>query len=111
MAEARTRTVDDLPSDWKVSRLAAILREHLAELRERYHVDDLALFGSYVRNEQRPDSDLDLLVTFSRTPSLFELMHAEDELEALLGVPVELVLRRSLQPRLARYVLREAVPL
>ena len=41
-----------------------MLRQQLPSLAERYHVESLGVFGSYVRREQRPDSDLDLLVTF-----------------------------------------------
>lgn len=111
MAEATARTVDSLPPDWEVTRLAHRLRGHLAELRARHHIDSLALFGSYVRNEQGPDSDLDLLATFTRGPSFFELFRAEDDLDVLLGVSVDLVMRSALHPRIARYVLREAVDL
>jgi predicted nucleotidyltransferase len=109
VAEAAIRTVDSLPPDWEVTRLAQRLRERLPELRDRYHIDTVALFGSYVRNEQRPDSDLDLLMTFTRTPTLFGLVNLKDELENRLDVPVDVVLRSSLRPRLVRYVLREAV--
>jgi predicted nucleotidyltransferase len=109
VAETATRTVDSLAPDWEVARLAQRLRVHLPELRARYYIESVALFGSYIRNEQRPDSDLDLLVTFTRAPTLFDLVHAEDELKAQLGVPVDLVLRSELRPRFLRFVLREAV--
>ena len=109
MAEPAPGTVDALPPDWEVTRLAAGLRAPLPELRARDGLESVALFGSYVRNEQRPDSDLDVLVTFSRGLGLFELIHAEDDLKARLGVPVDLVLRSELGPRILRYVLREAV--
>jgi predicted nucleotidyltransferase len=102
--------VEALPADWEVTRLARTLRDHLPDLRARHHIASLAVFGSYARNEQRPDSDLDLLVTFTRTPSFFDLVRAEDDVGALLGVRVDLVLRSELGPRLARYALREAVP-
>lgn len=95
----------------EAARLAEKLRTRLPELRERYAVDTLALFGSYVRGDQRPDSDVDLLVTFTRTPTLFDLIEAEQDLERLLGVKVDLVMRSGLSPRFLRYVLREALPL
>jgi len=111
VAEVGARTVESLPADWPVARLAAALRAHLPALRARYHLDTAALFGSYVRNEQRPESDLDVLVTFSRTPNLFDLVRLEDELAAALGVPVDVVLRSELGPRITRYVMREAIEL
>jgi predicted nucleotidyltransferase len=111
MAERATRTVEALPPEWEVSRLAQRLREILPEFRARYHIDSICLFGSYVRNEQRPDSDLDLLVKFSETPSLLGLVGAQQDLEEAIGVKVDLVMRSGLRPRFLRYVLREAVPL
>jgi predicted nucleotidyltransferase len=109
VAEVAHRTVDALPPEWEVTRLAQRLREHLPELRARYGLESVALFGSYVRNEQRPDSDLDVLVVLSRTLSLFDRVELGEDLENALGVPVDVALRDRLQPRLARYILREVV--
>ena len=66
------------------------LQEQLPVLSERYQVRSLAIFGSYVRQEQRPDSDLDLLVTFDETPSLLRFISLENYLTDLLGVKVDL---------------------
>jgi len=93
VAEPALGTVDTLPPEWEVTRLVQRLRAQLPELRVRYGLESVALFGSYVRNEQRPDSDLDLLATFSRTPTLFDLVEVEDDLKERLGVPLDLVLR------------------
>lgn len=109
VTEVAHRTVDALPSEWEVTRLAHRLREHLPEFRARYGLETVAVFGSYVRNEQHLDSDLDLLVTFSRTLDLIDLVGLRDELTELIGVPADVVMRSTLRPRLARYVLREAV--
>lgn len=85
------------------------LRQKRQMLTERYHIETLGIFGSHVRNEQRPDSDLDVLVTFSETPSLFTLVALQDELSALLGVPVDLVMKTSLKPFLRQHILHETV--
>jgi len=111
VAEPAPGTVDTLPPDWEVTRLATVLRAHLPELRARYGLESVALFGSYVRNEQRPDSDLDVLVTLSRGLGLFDLIRLDDDLADALGVPVHVALRKNLEPRIARYILREAVGL
>lgn len=84
-----------------------ILRQHLPELRERYQVDTLGLFGSYVRREERPDSDLDVLVTFREIPGLLKLITLENELSDLLGVKVDLVVEDALKPRIGERVQRE----
>lgn len=85
------------------------LRDELPFLRTRYHVASLELFGSYLHGTQRPDSDLDVLVTFSEAPSLFRLVELENYLSDQLGVKVDLVVRDSLKPHIGRRVLQEAV--
>ncbi len=86
------------------------LRDLAPLLAERYHVESIALFGSYVRGEQRPDSDLDVLVTFRRTPSLLQFLALEHYLSDTLGVKVDLVMRSGLKPRIGARILREAIP-
>lgn len=61
------------------------LRAHLPELRERFGVHTLGVFGSYVRGEQRPRSDVDLLVEFDRVPTLPEFMDLEHHLKKAIG--------------------------
>lgn len=75
-----------------VAELRDILRQHLPTIQERYDVASLALFGSYVRGEARPDSDLDILVRFGRTPGLIRYVELDDYLSDLLGVRVDLVM-------------------
>ena len=102
-------TTDMLSTDWPVARYIEQLREHRPRLAERYHISTLGVFGSYARNEQHTGSDLDVLVTFSQTPSLFTLVALQDELSTLLGVPVDLVMKTNLKPRIGRHILREVV--
>lgn len=86
------------------------LRSLLPGLRERYDVDTLEVFGSRVRNDVGVQSDIDLLVTFTRTPDLLTFIALEDELSDKLGARVDLVMRRSLKPRLRDRILAQAVP-
>jgi predicted nucleotidyltransferase len=87
------------------------LRVHLPELREQYGVRTLGVFGSYVRGEQRPRSDLDLLVEFDQAPTLPEFIDLEHYLGSLLGVRVDLVTRRVLKGEIGRRILREVLPI
>jgi len=87
-----------------------ILRAHLPELRERYGVRELRLFGSYLRDEQRKRSDLDVLVEFDRVPSLFEFVRLERYLSELLKIKVDLVMKSALKPAIGRHILEEAQP-
>jgi hypothetical protein len=87
------------------------LRQALPFLAERYKVRSLGLFGSYVRQSQRADSDLDLLVTFREPPSLLQFIELENYLSDLLGIKVDLVMKDALKPRIGQHILREVVPL
>ena len=87
-----------------------ILKAHLPELREHYGVNSLWIFGSYVRDEQRKRSDLDILVKFDRTPSLLEFVRLERHLGELLNMKVDLVMKSALRPAIGRRILEEAHP-
>lgn len=78
-------------------------------LSERYRVRSLGVFGSYVRQEQHLDSDVDVLITFDEPPSLLQLIELENELTDALGIKVDLVMRDALKPTIGRRILREVV--
>ena len=78
-------------------------------LAEKYEVESMELFGSYVRGEQREDSDLDVLVTFGKAPSLFKFVELENLLAETLGVKVDLVMKDVLKPGIRERTLEEAV--
>lgn len=82
----------------------------LPVLIQEYHVESIALFGSYARAEQRPNSDLDLLVTFHETPDLFTFIRLQTYLSEQVGIPVDLVMRDTLKPHIGEYILSEAIP-
>ncbi|MBV9757553.1 MAG: nucleotidyltransferase family protein [Alphaproteobacteria bacterium] len=88
----------------------ATLRAHEAELRAAGIVG-LALFGSAVRSEAGPDSDIDLLADFDRGRqlSLLDVIGIEDRLSDLLGRRVDLIEAGTLKPRVRRTVHHEAV--
>jgi uncharacterized protein len=88
----------------------AILRRKLPDLAEHYGVASLGLFGSYVRHENRPDSDLDVMVSFTDAPGLLRFVELENYLSDLLGVKVDLIMRDALKPRIGERVLAEVVP-
>ena len=92
-----------------LQRYLSILRENLPELRKRYGVRSLGVFGSYVRGEETPRSDLDILVEFAQVPDLFKFMDLEDHLRSLLRVKVELVSRKALKGSIGGRILSEVV--
>jgi len=93
-----------------LEKILEILRQQLPMLAERYSVEKLELFGSYVRSEQKNDSDLDILVTFKEVPSLLTFIAIENYLSDLLRVKVDLVMKDSLKPKIGQQILREAIP-
>jgi predicted nucleotidyltransferase len=96
-----------------VAELKQILQMQKPYLAEKYGVTEIGIFGSYVRGEQRPDSDLDLLIELERPPriSLIGLVELELYLSELLGVKVDLAIKRNLKPRIGKRILQEVVPL
>jgi predicted nucleotidyltransferase len=93
-----------------LKQILEILRQQIPMLMERYSVETLEIFGSYVRAEQKKDSDLDILVTFKEVPSLLTFIAIENYLSDVLGVKVDLVMKDSLKPKIGQQILREAIP-
>ena len=86
------------------------LRDAKPDLMRRYPLRSLGVFGSYARGEQRGDSDVDLLVELGDDMDLLAYAGLQQELSDALGLPVDLVEREALRPRLAAQILAEVVP-
>ena len=85
------------------------LVKHKLTLQEQYKVSELGIFGSYVRQEQTENSDVDLLVEFSETPSLLKFVNLENYLSDNLGIKVDLVHKKGLKPRIGERILAEVI--
>ncbi|TMW74747.1 nucleotidyltransferase family protein [Thauera sp. UPWRP] len=85
------------------------LTQSKPELHRRFGVVDLALFGSTLRGEARPDSDVDVLVRFDGPATSARYFGVQFYLEDLLGAPVDLVTDKALREELRHIVEREAV--
>lgn len=93
----------------RLNQLKQKLKQQLPLLVDRYQVESLGMFGSYVRREESGESDLDLLVTFSEPPSLLRFIELENYLSDTLGVKVDLVMKDALKPRIGERILSELV--
>ncbi|MGB7964538.1 MAG: nucleotidyltransferase family protein [Propionicimonas sp.] len=94
-------------------RLLDLVREHRDEIQatvERHRGLTFAVFGSAARGEDGKASDIDFLVRFAPGSSLFDLLHLSDELERILGRPVDVVSEGALKPR-DEHIRAEAVRL
>jgi uncharacterized protein len=86
----------------QISKLKPYLEQH-------YHIKSIGVFGSFVRKEQQTHSDLDLLVEFSQAVSLFTFIEIENKLSSYLGLKVDLVMKKTLKPRIGQQILNEVV--
>ncbi|GBE15196.1 nucleotidyltransferase domain protein [bacterium BMS3Abin14] len=84
------------------------LKDNAGEL-QRFHVSALSLFGSVVRGEEGPGSDVDLLVEFNEPVGMFTFIRLKNHLEKLLGAKVDLVTPEALKERLRDRILKEAI--
>ncbi len=83
----------------------------IADFCRKWQITEFALFGSVLRDDFGPDSDVDVLVAFAPTArhSLFDLVHMEDELREIFGRDVDLVTRRAVE-RGTNAWRRQAIP-
>lgn len=82
------------------------LKQHKDKLTQKYPLKSIALFGSYARDEQKQDSDIDLLVDFT-TPVGMEIVDLAIELEEILGHKVDLVTYNAVKKRLLPFIEHE----
>lgn len=94
-----------------VDEIKRLLKKHESELKEKYGVKKIGVFGSYVRGEQKKDSDIDILVEFypHAEMDLIKFVELEEYLSDLLGVKVDLVMKSALKPRIGKRILKEVV--
>ena len=86
-------------------------RDDILSIAAKHGVSNVRVFGSVARGEDRPDSDVDLLVDVETTTSSWFPAGLILDLEQILGREVEIVTEKGLNPHLREHVLREAVPL
>jgi predicted nucleotidyltransferase len=85
-----------------------LLSQNKSELEKKFKVSSLALFGSYARGDQRPDSDVDILVDVDPSIGL-EFVDLAERIEQLIELPVELVSRRAVKPRNMKFIEQELI--
>jgi len=95
-----------------IAEIKRLLRAQKPYLAERYGVTEIGIFGSYVRGEQGPDSDLDVLIELEDPPriSLMGLVNLQNYLSDLLDVQVDMAIKKNLRKRIGRRILQEVVP-
>ncbi len=92
-----------------VEEIKRILKSHRKELELKYGVKEIGIFGSYVKEEQKETSDVDILVEFEKPMGLLEFVGFKNYLSDILGVNVDLVMRKALKPNIGKRILGEVV--
>jgi len=93
----------------KLSAIKKIIKDNKAILERRYKVRKIGIFGSYVRGDIHPGSDVDVLVEFAEPISLLQLVSLENYLSDLIGEKVDIVPKDDIRKEIRDTILREAV--
>lgn len=93
----------------EIEKIIEKLNQLKPEIEKRYKITELGVFGSYVRDEQTENSDLDVLIDYERGMTLFTFCELENWLSDNLGIKVDLVMKKGLKPRIGKRILNEVV--
>jgi len=85
------------------------LKNILPKIKDDFFVDSIEVFGSYAINKQSNKSDIDLLVSFTKTPGLLKYIELENFISDKLNLKVDLVMKDSIKPTLKNYILPRAI--
>ena len=91
----------------EIPNLSQINTQLLQNLAKKHDMSLMAIFGSYMRNEQKSESDLDLLVEFHHPPSLVRFIIIEEEISDAINVKIDLVTLNSLNKNIKTQILAE----
>lgn len=95
----------------QMNKLAGLPQDEIRRIASRHGALNVRVFGSRARGEERPESDLDLLVEFEQGRTLLDAIGLEQELGDLLGLPVQVLTPFGLSPHLREKILGSAIPL
>ncbi|MGM0569047.1 MAG: nucleotidyltransferase family protein [Elusimicrobiota bacterium] len=95
----------------EIDHIKSILKKSQHTIRKKFKAEITGIFGSYIRGEQKEDSDLDILVKFYKGASLFELAGLKNYLEEKLDVKVDIVSDRAVRQEIKEEIYREVVHL
>lgn len=93
----------------KLEKIKEILKDQKEILSQKYGISEIGIFGSYIREEAKEGSDLDLLVQLNKRMGLIKFISIENYLSDLLGMKVDLVMKDVLKPAIGKHILNEVV--
>ena len=90
----------------KLEQIQSVLASSKGELRKRYNVKELGIFGSYARGQRKKTSDVDILVKFSPKATLFDFVGLGNYLEEKLKIKEDVVSERGIRPELRSNIIK-----
>ncbi|MBU0701169.1 nucleotidyltransferase family protein [bacterium] len=84
-----------------------IIQKNKKELKEKYGLKEIGIFGSYAKGEQDKNSDVDMLVEVERPMGFVKFIKLENHLSQILGIKADLVTKKALKPYIGRRILQE----
>lgn len=96
-----------------LNRIIEIFKKHKEELKIKYGIKEIGIFGSFVRGEDKEKSDLDILVEFEENKDidLLTFVNMEYYLTEIVGIKVDLVEKSGLKPKIGKQILKEVIPI
>jgi len=88
--------------------IESILKKHRTFLKENYFVERIGLFGSFIKDEQTPESDIDIIIEFNGSVG-WKFFTLKDFLEEILGRKVDLVTKNSLRDEMKAEILNQVI--
>lgn len=90
-----------------VKDIEKIIQNNKKELKEKYGLREIGIFGSYIRGEQDKNSDIDILVEVERPMGFVKFIRLENHLSQILGIKADLVTKKALKPYIGIRILQE----
>lgn len=94
-----------------LDQIKKVIKQHREELEKNFKVKTIAIFGSYVRNEQKGKSDIDILVEFKTSVSLLHIVSLENYFSDILGIKADVVPKKNIRKELRETIIKEAFAL
>ena len=92
-----------------IDKIILKLKELKSEIEDRYNVTEIGVFGSFVRDEQTPESDIDILIDYKDGTSIFTLGGLQYMLSELFNAKVDLVMKKTLKKQIGKQILSEVI--
>lgn len=86
-----------------------IIAQNIPAIKDKYHVKQMGIFGSFAKGEEKNDSDVDILVEFSSPIGFFDFIRLENYLSKILNKKVDLVSQKAIKPIIKNSVLDEVI--